>query len=169
MIETILILDTETTGLSPAKGAKMIEVCAILYNLKHKQILQVFSTLLPTQTNEAQHINGIDPDLTIQPYPTDYLHIVEGMALYAQALVAHNAPFDREFLISHYPEMYGMRWICTQRDFPWPCHLPRRRLQDVCAGMGVDYVDAHRALSDTMFLVNCFNKIENLQDIFNSL
>ena len=170
MIETILILDTEPTGLSPEKGAKMIEICGILYSLRRKGILQVYSTLLPTETNEAQHINGIEPALTAIAYPTtDYHDVLMGMANHSQAIVAHNAPFDKQFVDLHFPQLNTLRWICTQRDFPWPCRLARKRLQDVCEGMGVPYVNAHRALSDTMFLVECFNKVDNLINCFNPI
>ena len=168
MIETILIIDTETTGLSPAQGAKMIEVCGILYSVKHRAILQAYSTLLPTQTNEAQHINFIDPELTNEPYEP-MQHVIYSMAQNAQAIVAHNANFDREFIGTYLPELSVRRWICTVKDFQWPCMLRRRRLQDVCEGMGVPYVDAHRALPDTMFMVQCFNKIDDLSARFNSI
>ena len=66
----ILIIDTETTGLSP-KTNNLIEICAILYSLKHKEIVQIYSTLFPTATNEAFHINKIDPELTQVTYVTE--------------------------------------------------------------------------------------------------
>ena len=168
MIDNILIIDTETTGLSPAKGAKMIEVCAILYSVRNKGILQAYSTLLPTATNDAQHINLIAPELTLSVYVAE-LSIIQKMSSFAQAIVAHNASFDRQFIVSHIPELDAQKWICTMKDFEWPCMLSRKRLQDVCAGMGVDYVDAHRALPDCMFMVNCFNKVDDLAARFNMI
>ena len=34
-IGNVLIVDTETTGLHPDKGAKIIEIAALLYNIKY--------------------------------------------------------------------------------------------------------------------------------------
>ena len=170
MINNILILDTETTGLDPKKGAKMIEICGILYNVQHKAVLQVYSTLLPCETNAAEHINLISPVITNLPYSILHtLQIFNSMIEHADALVAHNAQFDKQFVNEFLPLAVDKKWLCTKNDFKWPVPLRRYRLQDVCEAMEVPYVDAHRALQDCMFMVQCFNKVTDLFDRFNKV
>lgn len=128
MIENILIIDTETTGLDPKNGCQVIEIAAVLFNLKHKSILQSFSTLLPCEINPVEQINHISADLTRCPYafrhdipikpeeiqaawedpasPGALLYdenlslnaILIEMARHAEACVAHNAQFDKKFV-----------------------------------------------------------------------
>lgn len=199
MIENILIVDTETTGLHPNKGDKVIEVAAVLYNLKHKSVLQCFSTLLPCETNPVEQINNIKADATRCQYPfvgskaskeqieemwnnpnsaptgiyeekISLNAILIEMSQASQAYVAHNAEFDKKFM-STLPcgnHFSNKRWICTQNHFRWPVHLQRRRLQDICDRMGVNYVNAHRALADCLLLAQCFSKIDDLEHRFNS-
>jgi DNA polymerase III alpha subunit (gram-positive type) len=166
MIENILIIDTETTGLSPTDN-KLIEVCGILYNLEHRAILQIYSTLLPCQINEAERFNNILAEVTRLDYALESVYLLEEMSRYAQALVAHNAKFDKAFIENNFSAMRDKKWICTM-DFPWPVELQRRRLQDVCEAMDVEYKNAHRAFYDCMLLVECFNKVEDLKERFNS-
>lgn len=165
-IENVLIIDTETTGLYPEKGAKVIEVGAILYNVPTRSILQNFSTLFPCEENPVQDVNGISADSTRKPMPFEVANRqLELMAEYSDAMIAHNAEFDRKFLktLSVWTVMSHLPLICTKADFKWPCQLYRNRLQDVCEGMGVPYVDAHRALNDCRFLALCFSKVVNLE------
>lgn len=166
MIENVLILDTETTGLHPEKGDTVIEIGAILYNLKNKTILQNFSTLFPCEANPVEHINGISADSTKCNYPLEVvMQQLKLMTLHSQACIAHNAEFDKKFIkslsvwqfMSHHP------WICTRDHFKWPVNLYRNRLQDVCNAMGVPYVEAHRALNDCRLIAECFSKIGDLE------
>ena len=172
MIENVLIVDTETTGLDPSKGAKLIEVGAILYNVKHKAILQQFSTLFPCDENPVSHINGIEPEVTKVKTPRLFITLVlSQMVDHCQAIVAHNAQFDRKFLALIDPapikSFDDHRWICTKNDFKWPIPLFRNRLQDICMAMGVEYTEAHRALNDCTMIAKCFSKVNDLETRIN--
>jgi len=167
MIENILILDCETTGLSVAHGAKLIEIAGIVYNVKHKAILQCYSTLFPCTENPAERINHISPMITQLPYCQFTSDVLLMMSNSVDALVAHNAAFDKQFIETIYPLLINRHWICTYRDFQWPISLQKRKLEDLCDALEVPYVHAHRALNDCMFLVKCFNKVENLFKLFN--
>jgi DNA polymerase-3 subunit epsilon len=170
MIENIIILDTETTGLDPNKGSKLIEVGALLYNLKHKEVLQTMSSFFPCVTNEAIEINHIEPVVTQCKMGTHSpLMFLRDMAKNAGAIVAHNAQFDKKFLAlcrELDTEFWALPWVCTKMDFKWPCQLFRNRLQDVCEGMGVPYVAAHRSLNDCKFIADCFKHVEDLENRF---
>jgi DNA polymerase III subunit epsilon len=168
MIENILVLDTETSGLSPDKH-KIIELAVVLYNLKHKTILQCFSTLFPCDENPVEDINGIKPDATKCTMAEMYWPHLADMIYYTDVIVAHNAQFDKGFVKQLDQVNWQCKpWLCTKLDFVWPVDLPRRRLLDICQAMGVEYKGAHRALSDCLLMVECFNKIEDLQERFDS-
>lgn len=169
MIENILILDTETTGLSPDKGDRVIELGAVLYNLKTKAVLQSFSTLYPCDKNPVGHINLITPEMT--KCKMSHVHVMallNSMINESQAIVAHNAAFDRKFVLNMpIGSIFSLRkWICTKNDFKWPMQLYRNRLQDICEAMGVSYIDAHRALTDCNLLAQCFSKCTDLYQRF---
>ena len=168
MIESVLILDTETSGLHPEHGAIIIELGAILYSVKHNAVLQSFSTLFPCESNPVEHINHIKPVVT---KAFDYNDKWESFFAYmyqeAQAMVAHNAPFDKKFVetLNFGVEQENTKWICTKSDFRWPNPLNRYRLQDVCHSMGVTYGDeSHRALYDAERIALCFSKVDDLQE-----
>lgn len=165
MIENILILDTETTGLDPSKGCKVIEVGAILFNVKYRQPIQMMSTLLSCEDNPVQKINHIDPLWT--QVPKEELAAIKFLGYMtrdASFIVAHNAPFDEKFMKTIPVDLpfSEKRWICTQRDFKWPVQLFKYSLEAICHAMGVPYIHAHRALTDCMFLSLCFQKIPDL-------
>lgn len=165
-MESVLILDTETNGLDPAKGAKVIEIGAMLFNLKYRQVIQTFSTLLETSDNACENINHINASWTqVTKAESQALDYLGDMASAAHAIVAHNAQFDKKFMETLQMNVHFMAtpWICTKMDFKWPLHLYRYRLQDICEAMGVPYVDAHRALADCNLLVKCFEKIEDIE------
>lgn len=164
MIENVLIVDTETTGLHPDKGDKLIEIAAVLYNIKYKTILQQFSTLFPCEVNPVEHINGISAESTREEYQLEFVNSQLKIMLHsAGAVVAHNAPFDRKFVRElKLPEFDEMPWICTKADFEWPVNLHRNRLEDVCVSMGVPYIDAHRALNDCRLIAACFDRVVDL-------
>ncbi len=169
MIENIAIIDTETTGLYPNKN-QMIEIAVILYNLKHKAVLQSFSTLIRCDENPVEHINGISPASTqCKMAHTLVPEILLSIISHADAIVAHNAPFDKGFVIASKLCQYfdELPWICTVRDFDWGKPLLKKKLENVCDAFGIPYVNAHRAMSDCTFMVNCFNKIEDLHERMN--
>ncbi len=169
MIENILILDVETTGLDP-RSCKVIEIGVILYNLKERAILQNYSTLLPCEENPVEHINGIKADITRLDMPLSLTgHILTSMLHCSQAIVAHNASFDKGFMgtTAWGSQFLQHPWICTKNDFKWPVPLYRYRLQDICQAMSVPYIDAHRSLTDCNLLAQCFNKVDRLYDLMN--
>lgn len=167
-IENVLILDTETTGLEPSKGAVIIELGAILYSIKHKCILQQFSTLFPCEENPVEHINHISPQITKAfEYNDKWESFFAYMYQEAQTMVAHNAQFDKKFVetLDFGVGQENTKWICTKNHFKWPKPLNRYRLQDVCHSLGVSYgEESHRALYDCERIALCFNKVEDLQE-----
>lgn len=164
-------MDCETTGLSPDHGAQLIEVCGLLFSIEHKEMLQIYSTLIACQVNSAELINNIKPVVTQQLAHDPLIsssHVLFNMMQEADALVAHNAPFDHKFLTKTFPFLDLKRWICTCKQFQWPLSLPRKRLQDICEAYNIPYLNAHRAYSDCLLLSWCLAEVKDLKERLNT-
>ena len=98
-MDRIVVVDTETTGLSVRNGGRVIEVGAVA--IENGQIVAELATLINTATPisyGAFRIHGISAQmLADKPAPEDvwtgFVDLVGD-----SPLVAHNAPFDQRFL-----------------------------------------------------------------------
>jgi len=164
--ERILILDTETTGLSPEQGV-CIEVGAVLFDVGSRAVLQQLSFLLPCQANPAEGINGIPASVTRLPQPTEAaLALFAALAEAADAVVAHHAAFDRQWFGHGALPALAIPWICSMEDIRWPAELqlrPNPSLRDLALAHGVPVWAAHRALTDCDYLVHVFQRSAQLE------
>jgi DNA polymerase-3 subunit epsilon len=112
-----VVLDVETTGLSPWKGDRVIEIGAVA--LEGGDLMAEFSTLIQAPRAIpfcASQIHGITDEMLIgQPTPEEVFPALEAF-IRDSVLVAHNAQFDIAFLRREY-ELLGTRFphrhICT--------------------------------------------------------
>jgi len=164
--ERILILDTETTGLSPEQGV-CIEVGAVLFDVGSRAVLQQLSFLLPCQANPAEGINGISAAVTRLPQPTEAaLALFAALVAAADAVVAHHAAFDRQWFGHGALPALAIPWICSMEDIRWPAELqlrPNPSLRDLALAHGVPVWAAHRALTDCDYLVHVFQRSAQLE------
>lgn len=157
----IVVLDTETTGLYPGLGHRVVEIGAV--RLENWQPVAEFDRLIyPERPMEekASSVSGItDADLLGQPTFAEVEPELSAL-LDGALLVAHNASFDAGFLgmeyfIAHQSELIGSRepvlpnpWLCTlllaRRHF----HFGRNNLGHIAYKLGVRMGRAHRALND---------------------
>jgi DNA polymerase-3 subunit epsilon len=164
MIRSVL-LDTETTGLDPMAGDRVIEVAA-LELVNDLPTGRHFHALVHPQRNipeETTRIHGITLDQ------------LEGKPLFAEIaddlleflgdgkLVAHNAPFDFAFLNAEFsrlglPGLDGERMVDTlalaKARFPG---LPNS-LDALCRRFGIDLSErtTHNALLDCRLLAEVY-------------
>jgi len=163
-MENLLILDTETTGLNYEEH-EIIEIGAILYNVPTRCIASQFSTLFPCKNNEAEHINKIPSKLLLEKH-IDFSHALFQMIKKCDAIVAHNAEFDKKFVKKIF--VAEKKWICTKDDFKWPIQKGSNlNLINISLEMGVPVVSAHRALTDCKLIADCFSKLDDLEDRLN--
>lgn len=165
---TLLILDTETTALSPAEG-QCIEVGAILFHVARRAVLAQVSFLLPAASNAAAHVNGIDAAITQLPQPWQAgLQCFEAMLAAADAVLAHNVAFDRQWF-GHGPlPAINQPWICSMEDIRWPAERHLRAspsVRDLALAYGVPVWAAHRALTDCIYLAQVLERCADLEQL----
>ena len=168
LIESILILDTETTGLDE-NNDQVIELGCILFHVTSKSVLSQLSFLLPVSTNDAQHINGISVEVSniLQPWQKGikyFLELVDSCDL----IVAHNADFDRKWFGKGYLPNLNKKWICSLEDINWSFkkNLKNRpSVTDLALAFNIPVWNLHRALSDCYYISEVFKKVENLENI----
>ena len=152
----IVAIDLETTGFSPFRGDRVIEVGAVV--VESGVIAKEFHTLVRvprTIPRQAWRVHGItDRMLDGQPLPEKVYPAFRDF-IADRTLVAHNAQFDLAFL-AHELARLGMalpnRSVCTlrlaRRRLPG---LPDHRLETVYRHLFGGFprgIRQHRALDD---------------------
>jgi len=158
-MKNILILDTETTGLDPNTD-RIIELGLVLWNVEHACILACYSDLIKADSNPAEAINHI-PSEAVSEYGKSSFTVMAALAHYesiADAVVAHNAKFDKSFVgsILHKP------WICSMDDLEWPATSGSQSLVNIALAHGVGVMSAHRALADCLLLARLFERVAEM-------
>ena len=163
---TLLILDTETTGLNPDSD-HCLEVGAILFDVSSRQVLAQLSFLLPVQANAAEPINRIPASVTTVAQPwAAALQYFQTLVDAADVLVAHNAAFDRQwFGRGHLPPV-SKPWLCSMEEMRWPADRqlrPRPSVRDLALAYDIPVWAAHRALTDCIYLADVFRRCDDLE------
>ena len=166
--ENILILDTETTGLDNEKD-DCLEVGSILFNVKNRSVLAQQSFLLPVEINNAEKINNIPAEITRLPQPlSEAIKYFESLVRVSDVIVAHNAEFDMKwFGLNKLPQI-EKQWICSMDDITWPVDRQlktRPSVRDLALAYGVPVWNAHRALTDCIYLAEVFKRCSELEKL----
>lgn len=158
----VCVIDSETTGLD-TKTNKLIELGYVVANVDRVtgEVFDVVATYSGLQdpgeplTDDVKAVTGLtDEELAGQSLNREQIASdLSGVKLF----VAHNAPFDREVMERHFPEL-GLEssyWACSQRDCPWvemrTGSVKLEWLVFLICGM---FYDAHRALVDAQVLLH---------------
>ena len=111
-----VILDTETTGLDPKTGHRLVEIGAVEL-INHTPTGVKYQTYInPERTVDAgaQEIHGLTNEF-LKQHPTFADISVEFMNFLSDStLVIHNAPFDLTFINMELSRL-GMASICSER------------------------------------------------------
>lgn len=165
----IMGIDTETTGLSQEKGAKIIEIAFLTYDLDSRKLLnqwvQRFDPQQPIDPG-AQAVHGISyEELVGQPTWADMADEIAKRMGEVDLLVAHNMGFDGPFIGAELlrvgrkvPDVYS---LCSMEGARWACpdgKLPK--LGELAFALNVPYdtSKAHGASYDVTVMMDCFFK-----------
>ena len=160
-----IVFDTETTGLSPQNGDRLVEIgCLEMFNrVETGRTFHCYFNPGRPMPSEAEAVHGLtDRFLSDKPAFAD--KVAELVAFIGDSpLVAHNASFDFGF-INHElgscgrPPVCGSRMVCTltlaRSKFPGAKHS----LDALCARFGVDRSARvkHGALIDAQLLAQVY-------------
>jgi DNA polymerase-3 subunit epsilon len=160
---TYTVFDTETTGLRPSEGDRIIQIGAVRV-LKGKLLhAEAFDQLVdPRRSIPAASIpiHGITPERLVDQPGIEV--VLPAFHAYAAdtVLVAHNAAFDMRFLQLQ-EQATGMRfeqpvldtlllsaWLHPNQD--------SHRLEAIAERFGVEVIDRHTALGDALVTAEVF-------------
>lgn len=164
------IFDTETTGLSPASGDRIVEIAAVRF--KDKQRLASFQSLINPKrpiSEAAFRVNNITQAMledapSIEQVLPDFIEFIQG-----SCLCSYNAPFDLGFLNSEIKHAglenarSALETICVvdvlkmaRRLMP---QLERHALWFVADSLGINRQQSHRAFKDVELTLDVFHKL----------
>jgi len=165
------IFDTETTGLDPGSGDRIVEIAAIRF--KGKEKIAAFETLVNPRrpiSEAAFRVNQISEDLLknapfIEEIMPSFLTFIKG-----SCLCSYNAGFDLEFLnnelkLINQPMIEDIIVVdilkMARRLLPG---LERYALWFVSDHLGIKTLQAHRAFSDVELTLKVFYKLKEALD-----
>lgn len=150
----VVVIDFETTGLSPRYGDRTIEVGAVL--VANNQIVDRFQSLMNPEMRVSSFIEeytGItNRMLSAAPDITDVMKRLKSF-IAGHHLVAHNASFDSKFLDAEFSRInhqrrnqFGCSLLTARRVYP---DAPNHKLETLVRykELQTDGVH-HRALAD---------------------
>lgn len=153
-------IDFETTGLSPKSphSHRVIEVGIVRFSLEDGVSAEYETVINPLRDIGPFEIHRISAgEATGAPTFTEVASDIAKL-LNGAILIAHNKNFDLQFLRSEleraeikYAEMDA---LCTMELVGMVKPKGPRRLTDCCEVLGIEVLDAHRALNDAKMAAN---------------
>lgn len=149
----VLILDTETTGLSHDSD-RIIELAMLLVSVDTAtgrpfgpvEIFEGFEDPGMPIPEVAKQVTGITDEM-VRGQRLDEAR-VQALIERADLVVAHNAGFDRPFVEARFPGFAHKPWACSFADIDWKAQgAESAKLGALAQDRGWFY-DAHRALVD---------------------
>lgn len=169
----VVVLDTETTGLHPGLGHRVVEVAAVRLE-NWQEVGQLSQLINPGRAMDpgASQVNGIhDEDLVGAPTFGDILPQLAPL-LSGALLVAHNATFDASFLGMEYAIVAQQQpgravtlpnpWLCTLQLARHHFYFGKNSLGHVARQLGVRTGQAHRALNDVYTTIQILRRMTQL-------
>lgn len=166
-MKLVAILDTETGGIDP-KIHGCIEVAVVTYSIEHRCAVECYSALIRGEANEAEAINHIPAGALTWGEPAERVwHSVVAMTDSCEAILAHNADFDRSFTPAD--ALTAIPWIDTMT-LDWPKQSkPGASLISLALDHGLGVVDPHRALSDCLLLARLLTRVAETHNLVELL
>lgn len=162
-------VDTETTGLDPGSGHRIVEVAILIYDENGRKLDEWEQRIDPKRPIDAkaQAVHGIAySDLVGMPTWEDVAATVNSKLSMADLIVGHNVGFDVTFIEAELnrtgmsiPSDIGL--FCTMENARWATFNGKNPgLRELCMALRVDYDQsaAHAAKYDIEKTMECFFK-----------
>ena len=164
---TFTIFDTETTGLCPQEGDRVVELAAV--RVKNGETVAQFQTLVDPRrpiSEAAFRVNQITPQM-LERAPAmpevlpKFLDFVKG-----SCLCSYNAAFDLDFLnhelrLAETGSLDDLVVVdvlkMARRLIP---NLPRYSLSFVTQRLGIQFPQQHRAMADVELTLELFKRFQ---------
>ena len=159
LAKSYVVVDIETTGLSPHKD-EIIELSAV--KVLNNEIIDTFSTLINPKgkiSKKASEINGITNDMVeqapkIKDVLSDFINFIGD-----EILISHNASFDLSFICRDC-RLNGINftpfYVDTLSHARKTLHLDNYKLANLAKHYKIKEQQEHRALADCKMLHQCF-------------
>jgi len=169
----VIVLDFETTGLSPRYGDRAIEIGAVM--IEGNIVVDRFQSLMNPGFRISSFIEsytGISNDMIDAAPPCE--EVMEQFSIFISnyPLVAHNASFDRRFLDSEFSFIgrseeckMACSMLAARRVYP---DAPNYQLETLVRHCGIyNSGSFHRALADAEMTGNLWiSMIDEIKNIF---
>ncbi|MCE1251334.1 MAG: 3'-5' exonuclease [Comamonadaceae bacterium] len=150
----IAVIDFETTGMTPAQGARATEVAIVL--LEGAQVVDRYASLMYTGVPIPpfiEQLTGISNALLESAPPAAEVMRAAARFVGNAPMVAHNAAFDSKFWQAELgrigldaPQPFACTVLLSRRVYP---DAPSHKLGNLVAHLGLPRAArAHRALAD---------------------
>ena len=86
-------------------------------------------------------------------------------------MVSHNAAFDRQWFGKKPLPQILKPWICSMEDITWPDSLNirlRPSVRDLALAYGVPVWNAHRALTDCIYISEVLSRCDDLENLLKN-
>jgi len=149
------VVDTETTGFSPARGDRVLEVAVVLLDPQGRVEREWETLLNPDRGVGPTQVHGITAAEVARAPRFPEIARYLGSLFAGRLVVGHNIAFDARFLAAEFAAA-GMavpleagQCLCTQALARQHLPGPRRTLAVSCEQAGVIHTGAHSAIGDT--------------------
>ena len=167
MSERIAIIDFETTGMSPAHGARAAEVGIVL--IEGGQIVDQFQSLMNAGQRMPWNITqltGISNDMLHAAPPAASVMREAARFVGSTPMVAHNASFDSKFWIDELQradcqanQPFACTVLLSRRLYP---QAPSHSLGRIVRFLNLPPADkAHRALADAQMTAHLLLRMQH--------
>lgn len=165
--DSFVIVDLETTGLSPKNG-EIIEIGAIkVINNEVVDKMDVFVKPSRPLTWFTTNLTGITNEMVDEGLSTKEALKVFDEFSSGMKLMAHNAKFDMGFLDTYMKKELGKELRDDAMDTLYISKaivkdVPNYKLGTLAARFGIDYSGAHRSLRDCEITLDVYNNVRKM-------
>jgi DNA polymerase-3 subunit epsilon len=148
------VIDIETTGLSPARNHRILEIAVVLVDDDGNVVYEWETLVNPEREVGATEIHGLSAaDVYSAPTFSQLAHELKSI-LAGRVPVAHNLSFDIPFIAAEYARagypvaLERTSGLCTMRLAPHYLPSGPRTLEACCCCIGCRQEAAHAAIND---------------------